>query len=359
MRARRSPQGAPADIADATITIAESVPYTGTPRTPSVTVVYDGATLVVNQDYFVSYNDNTEIGAATVVITGTGEFTGQVVKTFQIASSGSGGGTWGPVDLSSATLVGTYSQYSLALAENGFCVRGGYVFSTKSDGTVYRYPFNSGTREIGTGSTVCTKSNGHAGGWCISRDGLHSYMYIKYSREQALYMYDHATAWDISDTDTHYWDHGHGMPYTIPLSNYNSEVVAADINQNGTMLFTIDHGGKLGTHRLSTAFDCQTAQESLATYVNLSELGLTDKTIYGMQIAPDGLAIVIIDAAGMVIMCNLATAWDMSTIDVSTKRTFQTLPQNGIYGVGLTDDASTLFVKASYNGYSLYLYALS
>ena len=94
---RRSPQGAPANIADATITVPESVTYTGSPLTPSVAVVYDGATLVVNTDYFVSYNDNTEIGAATVVVTGTGNYAGQVVKTFQIVSGG-GGASWADFD---------------------------------------------------------------------------------------------------------------------------------------------------------------------------------------------------------------------------------------------------------------------
>ncbi|MBQ2628484.1 MAG: hypothetical protein IJG13_02285 [Kiritimatiellae bacterium] len=126
MRTRRSPQGAPIDIADATITVADSVQYTGSPRTPSVTVVYDGATLVVNTDYFVSYNDNTNLGAATAVITGAGEFTGQVVKTFQIVS---GGGSTFDFLIEDAELVGSKStvwyQNGRLLAANESKIYGG------------------------------------------------------------------------------------------------------------------------------------------------------------------------------------------------------------------------------------------
>lgn len=42
-------------------------------------------TLVKDQDYIVAYADNTNAGTATVTITGTGNYTGTVVKQFSIA----------------------------------------------------------------------------------------------------------------------------------------------------------------------------------------------------------------------------------------------------------------------------------
>lgn len=123
MGVRRSPQGAPLDIADAVITVASSVLYTGTPRTPVVEVVYDGETLVANVDYFVAYNDNTNLGAATAVVTGTGSFTGSVIKTFYIVADGGGGSAW-DFDLANAALIDTASipstnlQYSMPIVED-------------------------------------------------------------------------------------------------------------------------------------------------------------------------------------------------------------------------------------------------
>ena len=54
--------------------------YTGSPIEPSVT----SATLVAGTDYEVTYVDNTEIGTATIMITGKGNYSGSVVKTFAI-----------------------------------------------------------------------------------------------------------------------------------------------------------------------------------------------------------------------------------------------------------------------------------
>ena len=59
--------------------------YTGGARTPKPTVVNAGSVLSEGSDYWVSYENNTNIGTATVVIHGSGRFAGQEVrKTFSI-----------------------------------------------------------------------------------------------------------------------------------------------------------------------------------------------------------------------------------------------------------------------------------
>ena len=58
--------------------------YTGTALTPNVTVTYKNKTLVKNVDYTVSYKNNTQIGTATAVITGKGDYSGTVQKNFTI-----------------------------------------------------------------------------------------------------------------------------------------------------------------------------------------------------------------------------------------------------------------------------------
>lgn len=66
------------DITDHTYT------YTGMPITPGVKVVMDGATLTRNQDYTVEYDNNTDVGEANIIVTGEGNYTGEITQKFEI-----------------------------------------------------------------------------------------------------------------------------------------------------------------------------------------------------------------------------------------------------------------------------------
>ena len=52
-----------------------SYTYDGKAKTPEVTVVLNGKTLVKDKDYTVTYKNNQNVGTATVVITGIGAYT--------------------------------------------------------------------------------------------------------------------------------------------------------------------------------------------------------------------------------------------------------------------------------------------
>lgn len=72
------------DISEAEITIGEAV-YAGEQQRPWVEVVYDGSVLTAD-DYTVEYYDNINAGsAAYVIVTGKGNYTGEVRKNFSIA----------------------------------------------------------------------------------------------------------------------------------------------------------------------------------------------------------------------------------------------------------------------------------
>lgn len=58
--------------------------YTGKAITPSVVVKYGDKTLVKGTDYTVTYKNNVKVGTATVVVTGKGNYSGSVSKTFTI-----------------------------------------------------------------------------------------------------------------------------------------------------------------------------------------------------------------------------------------------------------------------------------
>lgn len=85
--------------------IAASYPYTGSPITPVPTVADGNPSIITTNDYTVSYEDNTNAGMAKVILTGKGNYSGRVEKTFTItkisnrpssgggSSSGGGGST--------------------------------------------------------------------------------------------------------------------------------------------------------------------------------------------------------------------------------------------------------------------------
>ena len=77
------------DISNGTVTLAKtSYTYTGSAKKPGVTVTNSaGTTLTAGTDYTVSYSSNTNAGTAKVTVTGAGDYTGSVTKSFTIAKA--------------------------------------------------------------------------------------------------------------------------------------------------------------------------------------------------------------------------------------------------------------------------------
>lgn len=92
----------PRDIAGATvITSQKSYGYTGKEIKPEVAVTLsDGTGLIFGTDYTVSYEDNTDIGTATVNVTGRGNYTGKAKGSFGIGA-----------DIKDAEIVLSMDQY--------------------------------------------------------------------------------------------------------------------------------------------------------------------------------------------------------------------------------------------------------
>lgn len=75
----------PRDIADAQIDMKQTeYVYDGVEHNPKPIIAIDNKTLKINVDYELSYTNNRDCGAGTVTITGKGNYTGKVEKTFQI-----------------------------------------------------------------------------------------------------------------------------------------------------------------------------------------------------------------------------------------------------------------------------------
>ena len=75
-------------ISKANVTLSTSTyAYDGKAKKPGVTVKLNGKTLKNGTDYTVSYSNNTKVGTAKVTITGKGNYTGSVSKTYSIKNN--------------------------------------------------------------------------------------------------------------------------------------------------------------------------------------------------------------------------------------------------------------------------------
>ena len=73
----------PRSIEGAVLSVSAQ-PYTGEPLTPAVSVTLDGTTLTAGTDYRVAYANNVNVGEATVIVTGIGNYQGSVQTSFAI-----------------------------------------------------------------------------------------------------------------------------------------------------------------------------------------------------------------------------------------------------------------------------------
>ena len=98
------------DIQIAGVTENEEYSYTGSPITFNISVTDSGrsdAVLVMNQDYTVAYERNTDVGSAKVIIKGIGNYTGTKEIPFTITAMDVGDGSGG---VGSGFMVNVYPQ---------------------------------------------------------------------------------------------------------------------------------------------------------------------------------------------------------------------------------------------------------
>ncbi len=74
------------DIAQATISTEYQVDFNGMPQFPEVTVEYYGSTLTEGEDYQLFYENNVNIGTATIRVVGMGDYYGEARKSVHIVA---------------------------------------------------------------------------------------------------------------------------------------------------------------------------------------------------------------------------------------------------------------------------------
>ncbi len=76
-------------ISSCSISVPKSMSYTGKPLKPRIVVKDGSSVLVEGKDYAVSCKNNRAMGTATVAIEGAGNYTGSIVRNFEVKYSNS------------------------------------------------------------------------------------------------------------------------------------------------------------------------------------------------------------------------------------------------------------------------------
>ncbi len=136
-------------ISKASVTLSTSTyAYDGKAKKPGVTVKLNGKTLKNGTDYTASYSNNTKVGTAKVTITGKGNYTGSVSKTYSIKN-----------DFKKATVSGISTK----------------AFTGKNITQTITVKYNGKTLKKGTDYTVSYSNNKSIGTATVKIAGKGSY----------------------------------------------------------------------------------------------------------------------------------------------------------------------------------------
>lgn len=118
------------------------VKYTGKPITISFELKSQvtGEKMVENVDYTVSYANNTNVGTATITVTGKGNYKGTTTKTFKIVSAGgsTGSGQGGSTVTTQKTTIVLGEEANSENTEIRFVAKDGKVYKlTSSSGSAF------------------------------------------------------------------------------------------------------------------------------------------------------------------------------------------------------------------------------
>ena len=137
---------------NATLVLAEtSYVYDGTYKKPAATVTLDGKVLKAGKDYTISYRNNLNVGAATVIATGMGDYTGYTSKNFTITKRAMAGGTVSIA--SSVSFTGSNITPSVTVKVAG---------RTLTSGTDYTVSY-SNNKNVGTASVYVYGKGNYSG----------------------------------------------------------------------------------------------------------------------------------------------------------------------------------------------------
>lgn len=134
------------------LTLSEtSYVYDGTYKKPAATVTFGGKVLQEGKDYTISYRNNLNVGVATVIATGMGDYTGYTSKNFTITKRAMTGGTVSVA--SSVSFTGSNITPSVTVKVAG---------RTLTSGTDYTVSY-SNNKNVGTSNVYVYGKGNYSG----------------------------------------------------------------------------------------------------------------------------------------------------------------------------------------------------
>ncbi|MBR1630177.1 MAG: Ig-like domain-containing protein [Lachnospiraceae bacterium] len=152
------------NISNATIEAIGDQKYTGKEIKPTVVVKYDGITLVEGTDYSVTYKDNVDVGDASIIIEGKGEYAESKTVTFAIVPVNVTGVSLSKTDLSivegkTATLTATVAPADATNRKVAWKSSNTNIVSVDSNGKI-------SALKVGTADIIVTTDDGNKTAKC-------------------------------------------------------------------------------------------------------------------------------------------------------------------------------------------------
>ncbi len=135
--------------------------YTGLPQEPLVLVAHGAVRLTAGTDYDLTYREHTDIGTATVTVTGRGNYKGEVEKTFTItanAASMSAG-----LSSSEAVYSGKNQRPALTVYANGTAISEYTAVYAKDGGAQSAFDATAAFVDAGVYTITITGTGNYAG----------------------------------------------------------------------------------------------------------------------------------------------------------------------------------------------------
>ena len=138
-------------VSDLTVSAIADQTYTGSAITPTVTVKNGSTTLTNDTHYTVAYSNNTNVGTATVTITGKGNYTGTKTATFKIVAKSISGATVSAIE--DQTYTGSAITPAVTVKDGS---------KTLVNGTDYTVAYSNNTN-AGTATVTITGKGNYTG----------------------------------------------------------------------------------------------------------------------------------------------------------------------------------------------------
>lgn len=236
----------PREIEAKDVAFDKELTYTGNELTQTVTVTVNGKTLTVGTDYTVSDLTGTEPGSYPVTVAGTGNYTGEVTKSFTISKA----------QISSAAI--TYDA-------------GPYGYTGKEWKPEVTVSFNSATLTAGNDYTVSYENNINAGTAKIIITGIGDHFTGLTEKTFTINSAEISGCTFAPIADVTYNTKAHTPEVTVAISGRTLEAdkdytVSYDSNVNaGTATVTVTGKGNF-TGSANTTFTIAKADLNLSVY---------------------------------------------------------------------------------------------